>query len=130
MRFTSTRLELHQPRRQVIVSCRRYTSGTLPAVFADASARLNSYLAGACNTGFSGPVGGPCTACVARQVQDFNWNCHLNGLRGGDVFRNSRGLRKLDMHRLSVKLHLVYGQRSFDKLRVETCIFIMGLFLI
>jgi hypothetical protein len=39
------------------------------AVFADASARLNSYLAGACNTGFSGPVGGPCTACEAGKYK-------------------------------------------------------------
>ena len=39
------------------------------AVFADASARLNSYLAGACNAGFSGPVGGPCTACEAGKYK-------------------------------------------------------------
>ncbi len=39
------------------------------AVFANASARLNSYLAGACNAGFSGPVGGPCTACEAGKYK-------------------------------------------------------------
>jgi hypothetical protein len=45
-----------------------------------------------------------------RKVQGVDRTCHLP--------------------RLSVKLQLAYGELSFDKLRVETCIFIMGLFLI
>ena len=40
-------------------------------------------------------------------------------LRGGDVFHSSRGLSKLDMHRLSVKLQLVCGERSFDELHLQ-----------
>jgi hypothetical protein len=41
-----------------------------------------------------------------RKVQGVDRNCHLLGLRGRDVLYSSRGLSKLDMQRLSVKLQL------------------------
>jgi hypothetical protein len=45
-----------------------------------------------------------------------NFLCHVYTVWGGDVFHSSRGLSKLDMHRLSVKLHLASRERSFDEL--------------
>jgi hypothetical protein len=41
-----------------------------------------------------------------REVQGLERNCHLLELRDRDVFHSSRGLSKLDMQRLSVKLQL------------------------
>jgi hypothetical protein len=50
------------------------------AVFADVSSRLNSYLAGASNAGFSGPVGGPCTDCgVGTNQKHDRRNCDASG---------------------------------------------------
>ena len=43
----------------------------------------------------------------------------MHGLRGRDVFYSSRGLSKLDMQRLSVKLQLACGERSFDELHLQ-----------
>ncbi len=47
----------------------------------------------------------------------------MHGLRGRDVFDSSRGLSKLDMQRLSVKLHLACGERSFDELHLQRGVF-------
>ncbi len=54
-----------------------------------------------------------------RQVQDFNRIGRVHGLRGREVFYTSRGLRKLDMQRLSSRLHLACGELSFDKLHLQ-----------
>ncbi len=43
----------------------------------------------------------------------------MHGLRGRDVFYSSRGLSKLDMQRLSVKLQLACRERSFDELHLQ-----------
>jgi hypothetical protein len=51
-------------------------------------------------------------------VQGVNGIGHVLGLRGRDVLSSSRGLSKLDMQRLSVKLQLACGERSFDELRL------------
>ena len=45
------------------------------------------------------------------------------GLCGRDVLYSSRGLNKLDMQRVSVKLHLTCGERSFDELHLQRRIF-------
>ena len=49
---------------------------------------------------------------------DFG-NCLLHGLWGRDVFCSSRGLSKLGMHCLSVKLLLACEERSFEKLHLQ-----------
>ena len=43
----------------------------------------------------------------------------MHGLRGRDVFYSSRGLSKLDMQRLSVKLQLACRELSFDELHLQ-----------
>ncbi len=43
----------------------------------------------------------------------------MHGLRGRDVLYSSRGLNKLDMQHLSIKLHLACGERSFDELHLQ-----------
>ncbi len=43
----------------------------------------------------------------------------MHGLRGRDVFYSSRGLSKLDVQGLSVKLQLACGERSFDELHLQ-----------
>jgi hypothetical protein len=53
-----------------------------------------------------------------RQVHGVDRSSSVHGLRGRDVFYSSRGLSKLDMHRLSVKLELVCGERIFDELHL------------
>jgi hypothetical protein len=40
------------------------------AVFADASASLNTYVASACDAGYSGPAGVTCTQCVAGKYKE------------------------------------------------------------
>ena len=51
-----------------------------------------------------------------RKVQgDKRIGC-VHGLRGRGVFYNSRGLKKFDMHRLSVKLQFACGKLSFEEL--------------
>ena len=47
----------------------------------------------------------------------------MHGLRGRDVFHSSRGLSKLDMQRLSAKLQLACGERSFDELHLKRGVF-------
>ena len=51
-----------------------------------------------------------------RKVQgDKRIGC-VHGLRGRGVFYNSRGLKKFDMHRLSVKLRFACGKLSFEEM--------------
>jgi hypothetical protein len=64
------------------------------------------------------------------KVQADDRKCNLLGLCGRDVLYNSRVFNLRCMPHLSVKLQLTCGERSVDKLCVETCIFIMGIFLI
>jgi hypothetical protein len=65
-------------------------------------------------------------ACRERKLDELHLQCRINGAEwrpvcsvwGGDVFCSSRFLSKLDMHRLSVQLHLTSGERSFDQLHL------------
>jgi hypothetical protein len=53
-----------------------------------------------------------------REVQGVDRIGRVHGLRDRDVLYSSRGLSKLDMQRLSVKLQLACGERSFDELHL------------
>ena len=50
-----------------------------------------------------------------RKVQGVDRISYVHGLRGRDLFYSSRSLSKLDVQRLSVKLQLACGERSFDR---------------
>jgi hypothetical protein len=54
-----------------------------------------------------------------RDVFYSNWCNPLHEMRDRDVLYSSRGLSKLDMQRLSVKLQLACGESRLDELRLQ-----------
>ncbi len=54
-----------------------------------------------------------------RKVQGVDRINSMHRLRDRDVLYSSRGLSKLDMQRLSVKLQLACGEPRLDELRLQ-----------
>ncbi len=59
----------------------------------------------------------PVRCVCGRKVQGNNRIGRVHGLRDREVFYSRKAISKLDMHPLSVKLHLACGELSFDELQ-------------